>query len=132
MENIKNSPNRTSDIQEEHEEETKELLRTELVFGIITIIFFLLTFVLSVYMIENLNLKTIPIIAITISFLLFILSMTYCLKIEQKAGFYMCAKCNHKHVPTFKQVLFAPHYFRTRYLKCPNCKRRSWQKKVIK
>ena len=53
------------------------------------------------------------------------------LKIEQIAGYYECKLCGHKYVPTFKAVSFAQHVGRTRYLKCPKCGKRSWQKKVI-
>lgn len=54
------------------------------------------------------------------------------LKIEQIAGYYVCKKCNHKYIPTYKQVFFSMHAGRTRYMKCPHCKQKSWNKKVIK
>ena len=53
------------------------------------------------------------------------------LKIEQVAGYYECRKCHHKYVPTYSSVLWAMHMGRTRYMKCPECNERSWQKKVI-
>ena len=53
------------------------------------------------------------------------------LRTEQIAGYYECAKCHHKYVPTYKSVLWAMHINRTRYMKCPECGRRSWQKKRI-
>lgn len=53
------------------------------------------------------------------------------LKIEQVAGYYQCKECSHKYVPTYKAVNLAPHMGRTRYMKCPNCGKKSWQKKVI-
>ena len=54
----------------------------------------------------------------------------FCLVIEQKAGFYECGCCHHKYVPTYKQVLWASHMGRTRYMECPNCKKRCWHKKT--
>ena len=60
-----------------------------------------------------------------------IIGMLFGLKIEQTAGYYKCAKCNHKYVPTYSSVLWAMHINRTRYMKCPKCGKRSWQKKVI-
>ena len=42
-----------------------------------------------------------------------------------------CKKCGHRYVPTFKAVNLAMHMGRTRYLKCPECGKKSWQKKVI-
>lgn len=49
--------------------------------------------------------------------------------IETKVGFYECAHCHYKYVPTYKQVLCAMHMGTTRYMKCPNCHKKSWQKK---
>jgi hypothetical protein len=34
-------------------------------------------------------------------------------------------------VPSFAAVTFAMHMNRTRYLTCPACGKRSWQKKVL-
>lgn len=55
----------------------------------------------------------------------------FMLKIEQTAGYYECAKCGHRYVPTYKSVLWAMHINRTRYMRCPECKKKSWQKKVL-
>lgn len=51
--------------------------------------------------------------------------------IEQKAGYYECQKCFDRHVPAYWQTNLAPHIGRTRYMKCPECGKRSWQKKVL-
>ncbi len=51
--------------------------------------------------------------------------------IEQKVGYYECRHCHRRHVPTYKQLFFALHLFRRRYLSCPECGKRSWQKKVL-
>ena len=55
----------------------------------------------------------------------------FALKIEQVAGYYECRECGHKYVPTYKAVNLAMHMGRTRRLKCPNCDKISWQKKVL-
>lgn len=51
--------------------------------------------------------------------------------IEQKAGYYECQYCHHRYVPTYWQVNLAMHTGRTRFMKCPECGKRSWQKKVL-
>ena len=62
----------------------------------------------------------------------FVVGITFALKIEQIAGYYKCSKCNHEYVPEkYSKVLFAPHIGTTRYMKCPECDKRSWQKKVL-
>ena len=62
----------------------------------------------------------------------FLFVIAFCmLKIEQVAGYYECQECHHKYVPTYQNVLWAMHINRTRYMKCPECHKWSWQKKVI-
>ncbi len=51
--------------------------------------------------------------------------------IEQKAGYYECRNCGNRYVPTYRQTNLAPHAGRTRYMKCPKCGKRSWQRKVL-
>ena len=55
----------------------------------------------------------------------------FMLKIEQTAGYYECRHCGHRYVPKYKTVFMAMHSGRTRYMRCPECKKLSWQKKVI-
>lgn len=55
----------------------------------------------------------------------------FAVKIEQVAGYYECQHCHHRYVPTYKQVNLAMHMGRTRYMKCPKCGKKSWQKKVL-
>lgn len=52
-------------------------------------------------------------------------------RIEQKAGYYECEKCHYKYEPSYLRVLFAPHVNRTRYMKCPHCKKYAWHNKRI-
>jgi len=61
----------------------------------------------------------------------FIIMIPFAIRIEQTAGYYECQKCHHKYIPKYSSVLWAMHVNRTRYMKCPKCNQRSWQKKVI-
>lgn len=119
-------------LQKEKEQSDKRLLVSEIVLGTITTISFLIILYTSLYAIFELNVFVLPIIMIVVGLAIFLTGATFCLYIEQKAGYYVCKKCNHKYVPTFKQVLFAMHIGRTRYMKCPHCYKKSWNKKVIK
>ena len=56
----------------------------------------------------------------------------YALKLEVSVGAYKCKNCGYEIVPTYKQALNAMHRGTTRYLKCPECNKRTWCKKVIK
>ena len=68
---------------------------------------------------------------ILIGLIPFVIATPFMLKIEQVAGYYVCCKCGHKYVPKYKNVFWAMHIGRTRYMKCPNCGKWSWQKKVL-
>ena len=46
-------------------------------------------------------------------------------------GYYECKHCKHRYVPTYKAVNMAMHMGRTRYMRCPQCGKKSWQKKVL-
>lgn len=62
----------------------------------------------------------------------FLIPCFYALKLEVSVGAYKCKNCGHEFVPTYKQALMAMHMGTTRHLKCPNCQKRTWCKKVIK
>ena len=64
------------------------------------------------------------------AFLFLITGVSIALKIETEEGYYECQKCHHKYIPSYRQVYFAMHIGRTRYMKCPHCQKRSWQKKI--
>ena len=71
------------------------------------------------------------ILLIVIGFVPFVVGCAFALWIEQVAGYYECAKCGYRYVPTYGSVLMAAHMGRTRYMKCPKCHRKSWQKKRL-
>lgn len=113
----------------EKENADKRLLNIEIVLGFITSIFFMtLIFVASFAEMQ----AWIRLVLIAAGLILFAVGIGYCLKIEQTAGYYECSECGHKYIPSFKSVLFAMHLNRTRFMKCPECGKRSWQKKVIR
>ena len=117
------------DIVKQKEQADKRLLSMEIVIGILSIIILLsLTFVAAFVEME----EWIRILLIIGGLVPAIIGMLFALKIEQTAGYYECIKCHHKYVPTYSSVLWAMHINRTRYMKCPKCNKRSWQKKVIR
>ena len=71
------------------------------------------------------------IVAILALVVVFLIPCFYALKLEVSVGAYKCKNCGHEIVPTYTQALNAMHAGTTRYLKCPNCNKRTWCKKVI-
>ncbi len=111
------------------EEKDRLLLRLEIVLGLILVLFWLaICFIVSIIDME----ESTKLWIIFPTLFVFMIGMFYLLRIEQKAGYYECRKCHHKYVPSYNKVLWAMHYGRTRYIKCPECNKWSWQKKVIK
>ena len=119
-------------LKKQKEESDKRLLISEILIGSISTAFFIAMLFVSLYAIYELNILVVPIILMVLGFIIFIVGCSYCLYIEQIAGYYYCSKCGFKHVPTYTQVFLAPHINRTRCLKCPRCNKRCWHKKVIK
>ena len=119
-------------LHKQNEEVNKFVLNLEVVFGIISVISMFATLFFAIYIAEKFDTIVVPIIMTSVSLVLFLVSVLFCLRIEQKAGYYICKKCGHKHVPSFGQVNRAMHFGRSRYMKCPTCKKYSWQKKILK
>ena len=116
------------EMTKQKEQSDRHLLKLELVIGFTASInFFILIFVASF-----LNMSDwLRILLIAVGLVIFAVAMAFCTGIEQKAGYYECKKCGHRYVPSYSSVLFSMHINRTRYMKCPHCGQRSWQKKVI-
>ena len=111
------------------EQRDKELLTLEIFIGIlVSIIMFACIFIASFADMKD----WLRVVLIIIGIIPFSIGISYAIRIEQIAGYYECPNCNHKYIPTYKSVLFAMHVNRTRKMKCPNCGKKSWHKKVLK
>lgn len=116
------------EIVKQKEQADKRLLHLEILIGVLVSIELLaLTMVASFVQMEI----WLRIVLIVIGLILFIIGVGYALRIEQVAGYYQCDKCGHKYIPSYSSVLWSMHVNRTRYMRCPKCKQKSWQKKVI-
>lgn len=116
------------EMAKQKEDADRRLLSLEIVIGVlVSIILFSLVFVAAFVSMAD-WLRVVLIIAGMIPF---IIGMAFALRIEQTAGYYECSKCHHKYVPTYRSVFLAMHVNRTRYMKCPKCHQKSWQKKVL-
>ena len=116
-------------LKHNQEQSSKFLLTIECVLGIIASVSFIVLLLVALYFEMAVGWK---ITLIVVAVLEFAVGIHFCLRIEKDAGFYECHCCHHKYIPTYNQILWSMHCGRTRYLKCPKCQKRSWQKKVIK
>ena len=106
----------------------KRLLRMEIITGVIGMLILLA----AVGVASFVQLPEIWRVLIIVAGLIpLLVAMPFMIQIEQTAGYYECQHCKHRYVPTFKAVFMAMHTGRTRYMKCPECGKKSWQKKVL-
>ena len=120
--------NNLLEMIKQKEQADKRLLSVEVFIGITaTIVLFALIFVAALIQME----AWLKISLIVFGFILFWAGCFYALRIEQVAGYYECKHCKYRYVPTYKAVNMAMHMGRTRYMRCPQCGKKSWQKKVL-
>lgn len=116
------------ELKKQKEESDRNMLKLEITIGYMsTIAFIVLVFVASFIEMHSI----IRIILIILGSIIFAIGVANAIKIEQTAGYYECGKCHYKYIPSYNSVLFSKHYGRTRYMKCPKCNEKSWNKKVL-
>lgn len=129
MENYNNElESKLIEMVKEKERKDKQMLTLEWVIGILSTIIILVPVLVAPFL-DMAEWKQ-ALVALA-GFIPGLIGIFFALKIEQVAGYYECKACGHKYVPTFTSVLWAMHMGRTRYLKCPECHKKTWQKKVI-
>ncbi len=124
----KEMENNLLEMVKQKEKSDKTLLAMEVILGSLCMtVFFALIMVASLVTMED----WLRILLILIGFAPLLIATPFMLRIEQKAGYYKCQKCGHRYIPKYSSVFLAMHMGRTRYMKCPECGKKSWQKKVI-
>ena len=120
--------NNLLEMMKQKEQADKRLLAAEVFIGVtaLVVLFALIFLAAFVQMPDGLRIAL-----IVLGFVLFLAGCFYAVRIEQVAGYYECKECAHRYVPTYKAMNMAPHMGRTRYMCCPNCGKKSWQKKVL-
>lgn len=114
---------------EQKERSDKRLLTLEIVLGVVCILPLAAAILVGLTVPMKESTAAIVILAGLIPLLV---ATPFALRIEQTAGYYECAKCGHRYVPAYKNVFAAMHMGRSRYMRCPNCSKRSWQKKKLR
>ena len=116
------------EMVKKEEMQNKKLMMYENVIGFGSTVSFLIQVLVAVFFVKN---TTAQIILFVFAFAFLIVGVSFALKIEAETGYYECQKCHNKYVPKYSSVYFAMHLGTTRYMKCPKCGKRSWQKKVM-
>lgn len=116
------------EMKKREETMNRKLLSYEWVIGFGATVAFLVMMYAACFGVDN---RIWQIVLITTGAVIFIAGAHFSLKIEVEAGYYVCKKCSYRHIPSYTDVLLAPHIGRTRYMKCPHCQEKNWQKKVL-
>ncbi len=67
---------------------------------------------------------------VIVSVILFVIPCLIALKFEAETGYYECKNCHHMFVPSYKEVTWVLHTPTKRLVKCPQCGKWTWCKKV--
>ena len=116
------------EMVKQKEASDKRLLNMEIVLGVSGTILFFAAILCAAFLDLQIWARIVIIVS---AFILFLLMCFFLIRIEQVTGYYECKHCHHRYVPTYMQANMAMHFGRTRYMKCPNCGKKSWQKKVL-
>lgn len=116
------------DITKELESKNKIIWSSMWAIMLVSIAVLLLGLVVAAFLIPE---GVWQLVSIIILCTLFMLPCFYAVKLEVSVGAYKCKKCGCEILPTYSEALNAMHLGTTRYLKCPNCKKRCWCKKVF-
>lgn len=116
------------EMAKKEEVQNKKMMFYEIVIGYMSSVTFLILLFTASFAVENIVAR---IILFILAFLVLIIGVSFELKIETETGYYECQKCHHKYVPKYSKVYFAMHIGTKRYMKCPKCNERTWQKKVL-
>ena len=115
-------------MRQELEQKNRQMLQMEYMFGIPATI----TALVMIFVVSFVEMPTwLRLVLLAFAWAMMFAIAFIAVGIEQKAGYYACQKCGHRYVPTYWQTNLAPHYLRTRYMTCPKCGKKSWQKKVL-
>lgn len=115
-------------LQKAEELSNQKLLSLEVVIGYMSVISFMVLIFAASFAVSS---HIWQIVMILVAIAIFTVGVIYCLRLEQKAGYYECPNCGKRYVPTMKAVILAPHMGRSRRMRCPYCGKRGYHKKVL-
>ena len=102
-----------------------------LILEIVLIIISLFAFIIMIYTSSMINDSFLKSVFIMGAIVILLLALIFSFIIEKEAGYYECKKCHHRYIPSYKQIFFSTHMGWSRKLRCPKCKNKSWNKKVL-
>lgn len=120
-------------LKSENEKYAKRLLRSEAYIIVVGVVASLAIIIAgTIIALKNGENDPLAIVLIVSGCVIVVAAALIGLGIEVKTGYYECAECGHIYKPSsLLKTAFAIHMNTTRYMKCPKCGKRCWQKKVL-
>lgn len=120
-------------LKSENEKYAKRLLRSEAYIVVVGVVASLAMIIAgTIIALKNGENDPLAIVLIVSGCVIVVAAALIGLGIEVKTGYYECAECGHIYKPSsLLKTVFAIHMNTTRYMKCPKCGKRCWQKKVL-
>ena len=121
-------------LKSENEKYAKRLLRSEAYIVVVGVVASLAMIIAgTIIALKNGENDPLAVVLIVSGCVIVVAAALIGLGIEVKTGYYECAECGHIYKPSsLLKTAFAIHMNTTRYMKCPKCGKRCWQKKVLK
>ena len=120
-------------LKSENEKYAKRLLRSEAYIVVVGVVASLAMIIAgTIIALKNGENDPLAVVLIVSGCVIVVAAALIGLGIELKTGYYECAECGHIYKPSsLLKTAFAIHMNTTRYMKCPKCGKRCWQKKVL-
>lgn len=120
-------------LKSENEKYAKRLLRSEAYIVVVGVVASLAMIIAgTIIALKNGENDPLAVVLIVSGCVIVVAAALLGLGIEVKTGYYECAECGHIYKPSsLLKTAFAIHMNTTRYMKCPKCGKRCWQKKVL-
>lgn len=120
-------------LKSENEKYAKRLLRSEAYIVVVVVVASLAMIIAgTIIALKNGENDPLAVVLIVSGCVIVVAAALIGLGIEVKTGYYECAECGHIYKPSsLLKTAFAIHMNTTRYMKCPKCGKRCWQKKVL-
>ena len=120
-------------LKSENEKYAKRLLRSEAYIIVVGVVASLAMIIAgTIIALKNGENDPLAVVLIVSGCVIVVAAALIGLGIELKTGYYEGAECGHIYKPSsLLKTAFAIHMNTTRYMKCPKCGKRCWQKKVL-
>lgn len=115
------------DIKKELENSNRKLLIAEIFIIFISI----LSFILILLSATRVNSWIVRTLMITGGLFILIVAMMISTRIIRTISYYECMECHYKYKPTLKQNLLSTRMGWTKKLKCPNCGKKTLNRKIL-